>query len=672
MKNHLQNETSPYLLQHQDNPVNWYAWCDEALNLAKKENKPILLSIGYSSCHWCHVMAHESFEDPYIAEIMNRYFINIKVDREERPDLDKIYQTAHALISKQGGGWPLTVFLAPDTLIPFFSGTYFPKENKYGLIAFPELLIRLQQFYQENSDKIKTHAAQLKNALHALSHPTEKTEQINRAPLEHTISQLMTEFDSVNGGFGQAPKFPQPDLLKYLLQAKDKQAQQAALFTLNKIAHSGLYDQLGGGFFRYCVDERWEIPHFEKMLYDNAQLLSLYAKAFQITNNPFYAGIAHETINWLTREMHTENGFFTALDADTEGEEGKFYIWEKQEIQNCLSQEEYKVAELYFDLHHPNFENHFYHLQIKENFYSLKEKTFHTEQALEKILQTIHQKLFLYRKQRQAPFCDNKILTSLNSLTISGLVECAITLNNPAYLKLANNTLDFIYSHLWKNKKLLSHYTQNKAGGNAYLDDYAFLLQALLKYLQAKWDENYYLFALNLAENLLTQFHDEENGGFYFTSHQHEKLIQRPKYFSNDSLPNSNAVTVKALLQLHALTYDTKYYHAAEKTLQLAFPALIKFPTAHISFLFTLQEYLQPSTIIVLRGTAESIAKYQSLCSKHGLCFALENGLPTTCPVFQDKKSLGEFTAYICRQQTCLPPITDPQILLEKLAEIKN
>ncbi|MDI6749661.1 MAG: thioredoxin domain-containing protein [Rhodocyclaceae bacterium] len=556
--NRLASETSPYLLQHAANPVDWLPWSEEALALARAEDKPILLSIGYSACHWCHVMAHESFEDEAVAAVMNRLFVNIKVDREERPDLDQIYQTAHQMLTGRAGGWPLTLFLTPDGT-PFYGGTYFPKEARFGLPGFVELCERVGEIWRTRRHDIEAQNRELRAALQRPT-PTHASSLDDR-PIHALRALLLGSLDRDFGGFGSAPKFPHPTDLAFLLARKgDAPAQEAALFTLRSMAQGGIHDQLGGGFYRYSVDERWEIPHFEKMLYDNAQLLALYAAAFTLTGEPYFREVAEGIVGWLLREMtHPEGAFYSSLDADTEGEEGRFYLWDRAEVARLLTPEESALAIRHWGLdERPNFENRSWHLKIAQPLAA-------GEAALR---DSARAKLFAARKQRVRPGCDDKILTSWNALMIAGLAHAARLLDRPEWLAHARRALDYLQARHWRHGRLLATSRDGQAHLPAYLDDYAFLIDALLELHETDPRSEDIDFARQLADVLLTHFEDQENGGFFFTAHDHENLIQRPKSAYDNALPSGNGVAARALQRLGQRVADIRYELAARRTLQ--------------------------------------------------------------------------------------------------------
>jgi len=676
MTNQLALETSPYLQQHADNPVNWYAWNAASLQLAREQDMPILLSIGYSACHWCHVMAHESFEDADVAAVMNEHFINIKVDREERPDLDQIYQTAHHLLTQRNGGWPLTMFLSPDGT-PFFGGTYFPKQARYSLPAFPDLLKRVAQVYAKNRAELAEQGHQLIAALAQtapqLSHAGISLQDM---PLALAVQQNMEHFDSVNGGLGSAPKFLHPAELDLLLRrghaTGDEQAKHIVHFTLQQMAHGGLYDQLGGGFCRYSVDERWDIPHFEKMLYDNGLLLGLYCDAWQSSGDPLFARVVEQTAAWVMREMQSpDGGYYSSLDADSEHEEGKFYVWQRDDILELLNDDEYALIEPYYSLDRPaNFEHHAWNLRVSAPLEQIARHLDITQERAGALLESARKKLFAAREQRIRPGRDEKILASWNGLMIAGMARAARAFDRPDWLHSAQQAADFVRATLWRDGKLLATYKDGKAHLNAYLDDHAFLLNALLELLQAEYRGADLAFAVQLGDALLARFEDKQNGGFFFTSHDHEVLIQRNKIGPDNATPSGNGIAAQSLLRLSLVTGEIKYAEAAERCLKLFFPALQQSAAYHSSLCTALAEYLQPPALLVLRGTASEASTWQNALHTRYL-----PDMMTITPADDvadlpdalDKPRGEKTTAWLCHGTQCLPPITDLGDLLSTL-----
>lgn len=663
MPNRLANETSPYLLQHAENPVDWYPWGEEALTLARELDKPILLSVGYSACHWCHVMAHESFEDAEVAALMNEHFINIKVDREERPDIDQIYQIAHGMLSQRSGGWPLTVFLTPQQA-PFFSGTYFPKTPRYQLPGFGDLAVRVAAFYHERKEDL---AAQNSQLMQALAHSVPTASPVitaNADTLQLGFEQLRSHFDFEHGGFGSAPKFPNPADIGLLLRRVkngNREAEAMALQMLRSMAAGGIYDQIGGGFCRYSVDERWAIPHFEKMLYDNGQLLSLYADGWKISEDARFVTVMEETAGWLLREMHSPDGaFYSSLDADSEGEEGKFYVWQQEEIKALLSPQEFVVASTCFGFDRaPNFEDHAWHAYLA------------VVPAPEDIalLSSARAKLFQAREKRIHPGRDDKILTSWNALTIKGLARAGRVLQRPDWIAAAQQAIDFIHEKLWVNDRLLATCKGDVAHLNAYLDDYAFLLDALLELMQAEYRPVDMAFAEDLAEALLEEFEAEE-GGFYFTGHSHEALIHRPRQGYDNATPSGNGIAAIALQRLGHILGETRYLQAAERTLKVFDSIMQRNPAACAHLMTALEEHLHPPTIIILRGNKAGMAEWRGVLDKiympDTLCFSLDATL-VDLPQALTRKFAEKVNAWVCKGVKCLPPINRLDGLIKRL-----
>ncbi len=670
--NKLIHESSPYLLQHANNPVNWYAWNTESLALAQKLNKPILLSIGYSACHWCHVMAHESFEDQTTANIMNEHFINIKVDREERPDLDKVYQTAHSLLTSRSGGWPLTVFLMPENQMPFYAGTYFPDKPRHNMPSFPEILQLVSDAYKNKQAEIQSQEKAIKDILKDISQHAPARSTLNTLPLDLARKQLGNAFDKIHGGFSDAPKFPHPDMLERSLRhylflksqnKEDDSARNITLYSLDKMALGGFQDQVGGGFFRYSTDKYWVIPHFEKMLYDNAQLLALYAQAYCVNNKPLYKETIDATANWVIREMQIpQGGYCSALDADTEKTEGKFYVWRPEEIKAILSDEEFNIFEMKFNITEPsNFEG-VWHLHSQLTNEALAKQSKHDLKTIKHLLSSAQKKLLIKRNQRTQPERDEKILCAWNGLMIRAMALAGRRTQRPEYIASATLAINFIKKTLWKNQNLLAAYKDNNANLNAYLDDYAYLLQAIIELLQCNWSNTYYHWAQEIADSLIKNFEDPEQGGFFFTRHDHETLIYRSKTFSDDAMPSGNAVAANALLQLGLLSGNTKYLASAEKTIRCAYNELNEQAITHCSLLHALELLLKPGVVIVLRGTESDMQLWQNIANSkfiaHLTCVAINKDL-TPPDSLKDKTPNGNICAYICEGSTCLPVITD-------------
>ena len=674
MPNRLAKETSPYLLQHADNPVDWYPWGEEAFARARETGKPVLLSVGYSACHWCHVMAHESFEDEATAELMNELFINVKVDREERPDIDKIYQTAHQLITQRGGGWPLTMFLDGDDQRPFFGGTYFPKEARYGMPAFGDLLKNIASYYEQKRDEVRQQSSRLLDVFGRLAPaPATDSEALSDAPLALARNTFEQTLDREFGGFGSAPKFPHPTTIDRLLRhwrstANDTEPDVEALFmaalTLARMAEGGLFDHVGGGFYRYSVDQYWQIPHFEKMLYDNGPLLAVYAQAAVATGDTLFADAANATADWMLADMRDDNGgFYATRDADSEGHEGLFYLWDPDEVRELLD-DNYEVFAKRFGLNtDANFEGR-WHLTVREQVTE--------DEAV--VINKAKRVLLARRDTRVAPGRDEKQLTSWNALAIRGLAIAGRALERPDLIDAAADAVEFLQGNLMRDGRLLASYKDGEARFAAYLDDHAFLLDAVLELLQARWNTRHLEFAQQLAELLLEHFEDKDDGGFWFTANDHEQLIHRSKPLADEAVPSGNGVAAFALQRLGFLLGETTYLDAAERTLRAAWRAISEVPHGHVSLLTALEEYLEHPEIVVIRGANDEISRWRDSAAKiyapRRLVFAIsedEAGLPGA---LADRKPLdGETVAYRCLGTHCEMPVTTWEALAAQLVE---
>jgi uncharacterized protein YyaL (SSP411 family) len=649
MSNRLAEETSPYLQQHARNPVDWQPWDAAALARARAEDKPILLSVGYSACHWCHVMAHESFEDPEVAALMNRHFVNIKVDREERPDLDQIYQTAHQMLAQRGGGWPLTMFLAPDGT-PFWGGTYFPKAARYGLPGFLDILERIAQVWREQRAAIGEQGEQVKLAFARLQPRSgAAAETLDAEPLRAALEVLRTNFDAQNGGFGGAPKFPHPTDLELCLRRGETAMADT---TLRRMCEGGIFDQLGGGFCRYSVDAEWSIPHFEKMLYDNGPLLALLADAWRVTGDGLYARCAEATAGWIEREMQSpEGGYYSSLDADAEHEEGKYYVWDASEARALLGTEEWAVAAPHFGLNGPpNFEGRRWHLRVAQPLPPGGEARLAAAKA----------KLLTARDERVRPGRDEKVLVSWNALAIRGMARAARVFDRPEWAASARRALEFIRARMWRDGRLLATCKDARAHLDAYLDDYAFLILALLELLEAEFRSADLEFAEELADVLFEQFEDAEAGGFFFTARDHERLIHRPKPGHDQATPSGNGAAAYALNRLAALTGETRYADAAARTLRLFNAGMRAQPYGYAMLLTALEEWLQPPATAIVRGAPARLREWCGALAREYLPRTLVLGIPAGAaglPPLLDKPAAPGVRAWLCRGATCLPPI---------------
>ena len=663
MPNRLAGETSPYLIQHAANPVDWHPWDDEALTKARREGKPILLSIGYSACHWCHVMAHESFEDPVVAAAMNADFVNIKVDREERPDLDQIYQTAHALMTRRSGGWPLTMFLTPDGA-PFFGGTYFPKDGRYGLPGFLDLLPRVAAAYRERGADIVEQAAQLKDALASLEPAPAGGDALPTSAAANALAELKGRFDREHGGFGAAPKFPHATDLELCLREHarggDADALAVVRVTLERMADGGIHDQLGGGFCRYSVDGEWTIPHFEKMLYDNGPLLGLYADLSRVTGNTQFADVARGIVDWMSREMRAGDGaFFSSLDADSEGEEGKFYVWTRDEVRSLLAPEAYAVAAPHYGLDGaPNFEGHAWNLRVSESLGDIAVRLSIPRAEAAARLDAAKAALFAARANRVRPGLDDKILTSWNALAVTGLARAARACDLPQWADLACAATDALRRTAWRDDRLLATRKGERAHLNAYLDDYAFLLQALLELMQTRFRAEDYAWARELADVLLDEFEDPEHGGFFFTSHDHERLFHRTKPGHDNATPSGNGVAAGALIVLGHLCAVPRYVEAGERALRLFAPELARSPAGFASMLGVLADLTAPPALVLLAGNREAcIAWQRTLERTFRPTVRIFNvaGVPLPAELAKGVAPVDRAVAWVCRGTQCLP-----------------
>ncbi|MGE0356272.1 MAG: thioredoxin domain-containing protein [Burkholderiales bacterium] len=680
MPNRLAQETSPYLQQHAENPVDWYPWGEKALALARESGKPILLSVGYSACHWCHVMAHESFEDPAVAGLMNELFVNVKVDREERPDIDQVYQLAQQMLTQRPGGWPLTMFLTPDQ-VPFFGGTYFPKEARYGLPGFADLLRRVRAFYDGKRGDIDAQNGELVAALsRTVPRGGAHASAFGDAPLAAAIAFHAGTFDRERGGFGRAPKFPHPDTietcLRHYARTGDEDALAMATTTLARMAEGGVFDQLGGGFARYSVDDDWAIPHFEKMLYDNGQLLRLYADAWAITGNALFARTAGETAAWVMREMQApEGGYCSSLDADSEGEEGRFYVWTREEVRALLSPEEAEVAIAHYGFDRPpNFEGQAWNPVVAKPLAQVAAGLGLGEEEAKARLASARAKLLAARGKRVRPGRDDKILTSWNALMIGGMAHAARVFDRPDWLASARRALDFLRATMWREERLLATHKDGRSHLNAYLDDYAFLLAALLEVLQADFRPADLDWAEALGEALLESFHDASGGGFHFTSHDHERLIHRPKPGHDNATPSGNGVAAWALNRLAFLSGETCFRDAAEDTLALHWPAIERGPAGFGSLLATLEETLRPPTTVIVNGSEAGFGPWREAVRGIYRPDAIVLFIPVPpagLPPPLAKPAGPAVNAWVCEGVSCMAPLAEPGRLREILKAAK-
>ena len=676
MPNRLAGETSPYLLQHAGNPVDWHPWGEEAFSLARREGKPILLSVGYSACHWCHVMAHESFEDPQVAAAMNANFVNIKVDREERPDLDQIYQAAHALLTRRSGGWPLTMFLTAEGA-PFFGGTYFPKDGRYGLPGFLELLPRVAAAYREQGPAISEQSAQMKDALASLETAQAGSSALPANAPDEAQAGLKRRFDRVHGGFGPAPKFPHATDLEFCLRAHartgDAEAVEMVRVTLGSMADGGIHDQLGGGFCRYSVDAQWTIPHFEKMLYDNGPLLGLYADLARVTGDRRFGDVAHAIVGWMTREMRAPDGaFFSSLDADSEGEEGKFYVWSEDEVRALLAPDVYAVAAAHYGFDRPpNFESRAWNPRVATPLADVAARLGIPVADAVTRMAAAKAALFAARSRRVRPGLDDKILTSWNALAIAGLARAARALDLPRWTDLAAAAAAALRRTAWRQGRLLATRKGERAHLNAYLDDYAFLLAALLELLQARFRAEDYAWARALADVMLDQFEDRSNGGFFFTSHDHEPLFHRPKPGHDNATPSGNGIAAGALVALGHLCAESRYVEAGARAVRAFAPALAQSPGGFSSLLAALEETQAPPATVLLAGDRDVCRSWQRALERTlrpSVRIFNVSGIALAPELARGPAPAAGAVAWLCRGTQCLPPLASLEAIERELA----
>lgn len=606
LSNQLTGESSPYLHQHRRQPVSWQLWSPETLSLARELNKPILLSIGYSACHWCHVMARESFDDEVTAGLMNEHFINVKVDREERPDLDDVYQTAHQMLTGRPGGWPLTLFLCPQTQIPFLAGTYFPKQGQQGLLGFDDLLLRVMSYYRDQQSDFCRLRTQVEDSYHQLSASiVGQPEPLEQSLLVETLEGLAQSQDSVQGGFGSAPKFPLPVNLTFLLplysaQQLSSQASDHLLITLTAMAERGINDRIGGGFFRYSTDADWHIPHFEKMLYDNGLLLDVYARAWQLMDDPLYKSAALGIVRWLRQHMLAPQGaFFSAMDAETNGREGDYYALELNEVKACLSGQEFELFERMFGLKgEANFSGR-WHFSQRLDLKTAGRQLMLTRDDSLQLYRQGREKLEALRTVKPLPFIDHKILTGWNGLVIKGLMVLARN-DELRELALAQGAIDFIRDNLWVNNRLFAAWQGGQPCRQGFLDDYVYLMDALLESLQTCWRDEDYRFVITLAESLLRLHEDTDHGGFFYTAHDSETLIYRSKPLMDSALPAANGVAARVFLRLGHLAAEPRYLQCARRIIEFATPVIVQSPCTHLTLVQAREELLQPIPQVIL------------------------------------------------------------------------
>lgn len=685
--NRLVNEKSPYLLQHAHNPVDWYPWCEEAFQKAKKEDKPIFLSIGYSTCHWCHVMERESFEDEEVAKLLNEFYVSIKVDREERPDIDQLYMTVCQAMTGQGG-WPLTIIMTPDKK-PFYAGTYIPKEDQYDRTGLLKLLPKVADLWKKERERAEKMSNRVVEFIKGHLEASDQAE-LDATVFDFAFEQYARQFDEIYGGFGAAPKFPRPHdllfLLRYWKEKNDNEALEMVELTLRSMRKGGIYDHLGYGFSRYSVDREWLVPHFEKMLYDNALLAYTYTEAYQATRDEFYRQVVEEILSYVLRDMTSEEGgFFSAEDADSEGEEGKFYVWTPQQIKDALGEDDGELfCECYDVTSDGNFEKQTSILnQIHVSFETIARKYGMTEKELEEKLAKFREKLFEVRKQRVHPYKDDKILTAWNGLMIAALSRAGRVLQNQTYLKAAIEAARFIEEKLVQDDgRLLARYRDGEAAYLGYLDDYAFYVWGLIELYEATWNSEYLEKAMKQTKVMIDLFWDQQNDGFFFYGSDSEQLLIRPKEIYDGAMPSGNAVAALNLLRLAAFTMDESIKSIADRQLKAFASSVQEQPTSHSFMLVAMQFALGKRQEIVITGnpndplTQAMIEEVQRAYCPNAILALRPQGegseaLKDLFPTVDQHSSFSDQTAvYICQNYACQQPITQLETLKEQLSSL--
>ena len=674
MPNRLAHENSPYLLQHKDNPVDWHPWGEEALEKARREDKPIFLSIGYAACHWCHVMEEESFEDLDTATLMNEHFVNIKVDREERPDLDGIYM--QAVVAMTGhGGWPMSVFLTPDG-VPFYGGTYFPPTRRYNIPAFREVLLGIANTWQDDRDRALRSGGQLKEHLQRELSAISRDAVLKEDTVQQVLMGLAQAYDWTHGGWGGAPKFPQPMTIDFLLSRAtrgDKMALDMATHALDAMAKGGMYDVVGGGFARYSVDDHWLVPHFEKMLYDNAQLARVYLHAYLITKNEHYRRVVEETLDFAIREMtHPDGGFYSSLDADSEGEEGKFYVWSVDEIREVLRDGADFVVAAYKVTEGGNFEGH----NVLQRAMPDEELADKFDIPLEQViprLQDAHAKLLAARAKRVRPGTDDKVLAAWNGLMLIAFSEAGRYLNRPDYVGVATRNANFLLTQLHQDDRLLRSWRAGTAKHNAYLEDYAALTLGLLALYQTDPNPRWFSEAERLAGEMIAHFRDPD-GGFFDTRDDHETLLIRPKDLQDNATPSGSSLAVTALLQLAAYTGNGDWRDLAERTLASLQPVMARYPTAFGQWLYAMDFAFGPVKEVAIVGPAPTrdrlVETVRERYNPRMVVAASETPPPSGSPALLAGRPMldNQPTAYVCEHFVCQQPVNSPEELKQLLS----
>ncbi|HYH80930.1 MAG TPA: thioredoxin domain-containing protein [Longimicrobium sp.] len=681
MANRLANETSPYLLQHAHNPVDWYPWGSEALERAKAEDRPILLSVGYSACHWCHVMERESFEDDETAALMNRLFVNVKVDREERPDVDSIYMTAVQQMTGRGG-WPMTVFLTPGGA-PFYGGTYYPPQPRHGMPSFRQLLLAIDEAWRERRGDVDHSAGEIREMLARSSSVAAPASELSADVLDRAYEGLAGRFESRWGGFGGAPKFPQPMLLELLLRHWKRtgmeEARRMADFTLRKMAAGGMYDHVGGGFARYSVDGQWLVPHFEKMLYDNALLARAYLHAWQATGDDAHRTVVEETLAWVEREMTSpEGGFYSALDADSEGEEGKFYLWDVEEVDALLGPEDGRLFRRYHDVtEEGNFEGR----NILHTAHGLEQVAAAAAVTPERLREVVDRgRAILYdaRARRVWPGLDDKVLTSWNAMMLHAFAEAARVLEREDWLEIARRNAEFLARALKADGRLLRTCKDGRAKIPAFLEDHALLADALIAVYEATWDARWIGEARTLADEMIARFWVEADGAFFDTANDAEELVVRPRDLYDNATPSGSSAAVMALLRLAELTGETRYREVAERALAGMAELMARIPMGFGHLLCALDFALATPLEVAIVGEPageDTRALLRTVSRAYlpnaVLAFQRPNGggdSQQIIPLLEGRTAQGgKATAYVCERLACKQPVTDTAALAQQL-----
>ena len=679
MANRLADEKSPYLLQHADNPVEWYPWGPEALDKAQRENKPILVSIGYSACHWCHVMAHESFEDETTARVMNENFVNIKVDREERPDVDSIYMEAVQALTGQGG-WPLNVFLTPDGR-PFYGGTYFPSAPRHGMPSWSQVLEGVAETYRARRDDVEHNAATLTDHIWRSQRLEQSSDLLSPDLLRIAYERTTAQFDWSNGGFGGAPKFPQPISLEFVLRVSrrydDLRAREFAGFTLDQMAAGGIVDQLGGGFHRYSVDRGWVVPHFEKMLYDNALLARVYLHGFQVTREPAYRMVVEQTLDYILRDMRSPGGgFYSAEDADSEGVEGKYYVWTLEEVERVLGQADAQIAALRYGI---TAEGNFEGKTILTRAVPVDEiaaRTGSTAHEVDEILTRARERLLEARSERVRPAKDTKILVSWNALAVRALAEAGRVLDRADYLQAAARATEFLLEELCPEGRLVRSYQDGVSDIPAFLEDYAFLVEALLALYETAFDARYLRLSRELVDEMAERFWDEADGGFYDVAADAQDLIVRPRAMFDNPIPSGNSAATAALLRLQALTGDTLYESRALPAIRRARDLMVQAPLGFSHLLSALDFYLSPQMQVAIVGDPDEVETQRmvrAVYERYLPTAVVAVGPPDSAPLLSGRTRVGGLpTAYVCEHFNCKMPVTEVEALAGQLDAIDS